>query len=63
MRVKVLRSSLAQGSGAPGTVLGDLTIACGNGAVRLVQVQREGKSAMDAAMFLRGVGTMPGIVQ
>ncbi|MFK4810751.1 methionyl-tRNA formyltransferase [Devosia sp. ZW T5_3] len=63
VRVKVLRSSLAEGSGAPGTVLGDLTIACGNRAVRLVQVQREGKSAMDAATFLRGVGTMPGIVQ
>ena len=63
VRVKVLRSSLAEGSGAPGTVLGDLTIACGSGAVRLVQVQREGKSAMDAATFLRGVGTMPGIVQ
>ncbi|KFC61294.1 Methionyl-tRNA formyltransferase [Devosia sp. LC5] len=63
VRVKVLRPSLAQGSGAPGSVLGDLTIACGSGAVRLVQVQREGKSAMDAATFLRGVGTMPGIVQ
>jgi methionyl-tRNA formyltransferase len=62
VRVKVLRSSLADGSGAPGTVLGDLTIACGSGAVRLVQVQREGKSAMDAATFLRGVGTMPGVV-
>lgn len=62
VRVKVLRSSLAEGSGAPGTVLGDLTIACGSGAVRLVQVQREGKSAMDAATFLRGAGTMPGIV-
>lgn len=63
VRVKVLRSSLAEGSGAPGTVLGDLTIACGSDAVRLVQVQREGKSAMDAATFLRGAGTMPGIVQ
>lgn len=63
VRVKVLRSSLAEGSGAPGTVLGDLTIACGSGAVRLVQVQREGKSAMDAQTFLRGAGAMPGIVQ
>ncbi|GLQ11062.1 methionyl-tRNA formyltransferase [Devosia yakushimensis] len=63
VRVKVLRSSLVEGSGAPGAVLGDLTIACGSGAVRLVQVQREGKSAMDAATFLRGVGAMPGTVQ
>lgn len=63
LRVKVLRSSLAEGSGTPGSVLSDLTIACGSGAVRLVQVQREGKSAMDAATFLRGAGAMPGNVQ
>jgi methionyl-tRNA formyltransferase len=46
VRVKVLRSTLAEGSGTPGTLLGDgLTIACGTGAVRLTQVQREGKGA------------------
>ena len=59
-RIKVLRSTLAEGSGAPGTILPNLTIACGDGAVRLVTVQREGKGAMDAAAFLRGVGEMPG---
>ncbi|NGP17270.1 methionyl-tRNA formyltransferase [Devosia aurantiaca] len=59
MRIKALRSTLASGSGAPGTVLDDLTIACGTGAVRLTQVQREGKGAMDAATFLRGAGTLP----
>jgi methionyl-tRNA formyltransferase len=54
-RVKALRSTLASGSGAPGTLLDDqLTIACGTGAVRLTQVQREGKGVMDAATFLRG---------
>lgn len=54
-RVKVLRSTLGSGSGAPGTTLDDnLTIACGDGAVRLVQVQREGKKAMSAEEFLRG---------
>ncbi|MBS0532591.1 MAG: methionyl-tRNA formyltransferase [Proteobacteria bacterium] len=54
-RVKVLRSTLGSGSGAPGTALDDaLTIACGDGAVRLVQVQREGKKAMSAEEFLRG---------
>jgi methionyl-tRNA formyltransferase len=58
-RVKVLRSTLASGSGAPGTILPDLTIACGEGAVRLTTVQREGKGAMDAATFLRGAGTLP----
>ena len=59
VRVKALRSSLVAGAGVPGTILPDLTIACGEGAVRLVAVQREGKAAMDAATFLRGVGTMP----
>jgi methionyl-tRNA formyltransferase len=53
-RIKALRSTLAAGEGAPGTVLPDLTIACGEGAVRLVTVQREGKGAMEAAAFLRG---------
>ena len=63
VRVKALRSALAEGSGAPGTLLGDLVIACGTGAVRLTQVQREGKGAMDAATFLRGTGTLPQTVQ
>ena len=58
-RVKVIRSTIGSGSGAPGTILPDLTIACGEGAVRLVTVQREGKAAMDAATFLRGAGTLP----
>ena len=53
-RVKALRSTLAEGFGAPGTILSDLTIACGEGAVRLLSVQREGKAAMDAATFMRG---------
>ena len=44
-----------EGKGAPGTVLDDhLTIACGDGAVRLTQVQREGKKPMSAEEFLRG---------
>lgn len=59
-RVKALRSTLAEGDGTPGTILADLTIACGSGAVRLVQVQREGKGAMDAASFLRGTGGLAG---
>lgn len=59
VRVKALRSTIAAGSGAPSTMLEGLTIACGTGAVRLTQVQREGKGAMDAATFLRGAGAMP----
>jgi methionyl-tRNA formyltransferase len=55
VRVKVLRSTKAAGAGAPGTVLDDaLTIACGDGAVRILELQREGKRAMAAAEFLRG---------
>jgi methionyl-tRNA formyltransferase len=54
-RVKVLRSTNGAGSGAPGTVLDEhLTIACGDGAVRLVQVQRAGKQPMGVDEFLRG---------
>ena len=57
VRVKALRSTLAEGNGAPGAILDDtLTIGCGSGAVRLTLVQREGKGAMDAASFLRGAG-------
>jgi methionyl-tRNA formyltransferase len=62
-RLKVLRTTRGEGSGAPGTVLDDrLTIACGTGAVRLLEVQRAGKHPMKAEDFLRGtkvaMGTM-----
>jgi methionyl-tRNA formyltransferase len=41
--------------GAPGTVLDDaLGVACGQGAVRLLRLQRAGKGAQDAEDFLRG---------
>jgi methionyl-tRNA formyltransferase len=54
-RIKVLRSSLADGSGPPGTILDDqLTMSCGEGAVRLLSLQRAGKAPIDAASFLRG---------
>lgn len=55
VRVKALRSRVEAGSGPAGTTLDDsLLIACGEGAVRLLRAQREGKSAQDAADFLRG---------
>ncbi len=62
-RVRILRAERVERGGAPGTVLdADLTIACGNGAVRMLEVQRAGKAAMSSAAFLRGVdlpvGTM-----
>lgn len=54
-RIKVLRSTLAEGTGEPGTLLVDgLTVACGQGAVRLVEVQRAGGKPMSAQDFLRG---------
>jgi methionyl-tRNA formyltransferase len=56
-RVKALLSRLARGAGAPGTVLDTedrLIIACGEGAVELLTVQRAGKSAQSAPLFLRG---------
>jgi methionyl-tRNA formyltransferase len=59
-RVKILRCELAKGSGAPGSVLDDqLTIACGEGAIRILELQREGKGRMQAADFLRGVPVKP----
>ncbi|MBX3477006.1 MAG: methionyl-tRNA formyltransferase [Brevundimonas sp.] len=62
-RIKVLMSAMANGSAAPGTVLDDsLTVACGSGAVRLVRVQRAGKSAQGADEMLRGFPLAPGTV-
>jgi methionyl-tRNA formyltransferase len=61
-RIKVLRTTLAEGGGAPGAVLDDrLTIACGEGAVRLVELQRAGKKPMRADELLRGFALPPGM--
>jgi methionyl-tRNA formyltransferase len=55
LRIKALDSRLGQGSGAPGEALDDnLLIACGEGAVRLLEAQREGRAALAAEAFLRG---------
>ncbi len=54
-RVKLLRSRLADGQGAPGQVLGGFTIACGSGAVEVTEAQREGKRPMAADEVLRGL--------
>jgi methionyl-tRNA formyltransferase len=54
-RIKVLRTTRGGGTGAPGTVLDDrLTIACGDGAVRILELQRAGRQPMKAEEFLRG---------
>lgn len=54
-RIKLLRSRLAAGAGAPGTVLQGFTIACGTGAVEVLEAQREGKRPMPTAEVLRGL--------
>ena len=62
VRVKVLRTTQGRGCDRPpGTVLDDrLTIACGEGAVRILQLQRAGGQAMAAEEFLRGTPLAPG---
>jgi methionyl-tRNA formyltransferase len=54
-RIKVLRTTRGEGSGAPGTAIDDtLTIACGDGAVRILELQRAGRQPMRADDCLRG---------
>ena len=54
-RIKVLRTTAVEGAGVPGTLLQDpLTVACGEGALKLLEVQRGGRRAMDASDFRRG---------
>ncbi len=63
-RIRALRSTLVQGRGSAGELLDDaLTVACGEGAVRLTEVQRAGKRPMPAADFLRGVTLAAGTLQ
>jgi methionyl-tRNA formyltransferase len=54
-RVKLLRSCLAPGAGAPGDVLGGFRVACSDGAVAITQAQRQGKRPMSADELLRGL--------
>jgi methionyl-tRNA formyltransferase len=61
MRVKVLRTTKAEGEGPPGAVLDDkLTVACGEGALRILELQRAGRQAMKAHEFLRGMSVAAG---
>ncbi len=61
--LKVLAAEPMSGSGAPGTILdGDLTVACGAGALRLTRVQAPGRPPTDGASFLRGRRIGPGAV-
>jgi methionyl-tRNA formyltransferase len=62
--VKVWRAELAEGSGAPGSVLAarpdGVLVACGEGALRLTELQRAGGKRLPAADFLRGVPVATG---
>ena len=59
-RIKVLFAEPVVGKGAPGEVLSGLTIACGEGALKLLKVQRAGRGPVDAEAFLRGFPLQPG---
>jgi methionyl-tRNA formyltransferase len=55
VRVKILRCEMADGSGVSGDMLDDrLTVACKQGALRILELQRAGKQPMKAEEFLRG---------
>jgi methionyl-tRNA formyltransferase len=62
-RVKILHTTKGDGSGQPGRVLdGKLTVACGSGAMRIVELQRAGGKPMPAEEFLRGTPLAPATV-
>lgn len=59
-RIKILRCKPIGGTGQPGALLDDqLAIACGDGAIRIVELQRAGKQPMSAEAFLRGTALKP----
>jgi methionyl-tRNA formyltransferase len=59
-RIKILRCEIVDRSGAPGELLdGRLAVACGDGAVRILDLQRAGKAPMKAEDFLRGTPLKP----
>ena len=61
--IKFLRAEVTTGSGAPGILLReDLRIACGEGAVQILQVQRPGKSIMSGRELIHGARLVPGAI-
>jgi methionyl-tRNA formyltransferase len=60
-RLKVLYAEPAAGRGAPGEILdSELTVAAGDGALRLMRLQRAGRGALEPKEFLRGFALQPG---
>ena len=62
-QVKFLRARVTTGTGFPGTLLTeDMRIACGDGAVEILQVQRPGRSIVTGRELVRGARLAPGVV-
>ncbi len=61
-RLKLLRSRHTEGSGAPGQVLGGFRVACGSGAIEVLEAQIEGRGRQDAEAFLNGTPLPPGMI-
>ena len=60
-RVKILRAAAVEGSGPAGTVINEApSIACGAGAIRILEAQRAGRAVMSGAEFQRGAQLAPG---
>jgi methionyl-tRNA formyltransferase len=61
--VKFLRAEVTAGTGSPGTLLSDnMTVACGEDAIRVLQAQRPGKIVMSGRELIRGAKLAPGVV-
>jgi methionyl-tRNA formyltransferase len=61
-RLKLLNAVTEPGTGAPGTMLDGLRVACGDGVLRILSAQREGKRAMEAEELARGMDWPVGVV-
>jgi methionyl-tRNA formyltransferase len=62
-RLKILYAEPVSGRGAPGELIGDdLTVACGDGALKLKQVQRAGSKVMAAEELIKGFSIPKGEV-
>jgi methionyl-tRNA formyltransferase len=61
--IKFLRVEATTGTGWPGTLLSeDMTIACGAGAIRILQAQRSGRTTMSGRELMRGAKLVPGVI-
>jgi methionyl-tRNA formyltransferase len=59
-RIRVLLAEPVSGQGVPGEVMANFTVACGEGALKPVSVQRAGRAPMEWSAFLRGFALAPG---